>query len=280
MNTGYFTSQLPLVHSMGVLLFDPIWMEKKHDTHCCELIHVIRGQVEVVLPRQRIAAKPGDTLLIPTHIPHRDCFDISTGLEVFMVFFSWAGEKDFFSLVSYADLPALPEALKETVGRQVLRLRRDFTRGIGSAELLARVTVLEILLQLLADALRQRRHKACDRLGAAEFGRQRRRWLFDQAKLYLEANYRQPVALEDIAKSLQVSPYHLSHVFSAEGNFTLFEFLTRLRMDKARHLLEDGRQTVAEVAYAVGFDNSNYFSKVFHRHFGFRPRDVQRRRRD
>lgn len=272
-----FSTQLPILHSLGTQLFDPIWAEKMHTSSACELLHVIRGRVEVVLRRERVAAKPGDTLVLPAHTAHRDDFDTSAGLEVFMVQFSWSGDKDFFAQVGSADLPRLPEAQKEAVARQVLRLRRDFASGTVGNELLARVYVQDILLQLLASVLRNQQTEPREAEGPGEFGRQRRRWLFEQAKAYLEANYQQPVALDDIAKALHVSPYHLSHVFSAESDFSLFEFLTRLRMERARQLLEAGQSTVAEVAYSVGFDSSNYFSKVFHRHFGIRPRELHSR---
>lgn len=265
---------------MGTQLFDPIWAEKRHDTHCCELLHVIRGRVEVVMQRRRIAGKPGDTLLLPAHLPHRDDFDVSAGLEVFMVFFSWQGEKDLFRLVPCHALPGLPEAPKEAIARQILRLRRDFLGGRPRDDLLARVYVLDIITQLLASLLRQRVTDTPPADGQGDYGRQRRRWLFEQAKAYLETHYQQPVTLDAIARSLRVSPYHLSHVFSAESDFSLFEFLTRLRMEKARSLLEAGRHTVAEVAYAVGFDSGNYFAKVFHRHFGFRPRELHSRGTD
>jgi AraC-like DNA-binding protein len=93
-----------------------------------------------------------------------------------------------------------------------------------------------------------------------------------QARQYLEAHFAEPLSLEGIAAALGVSAYYLSHVFSEENDFTLFASLTHLRMEKARALLQDGQMTVAEVARAVGYDNSNYFSKAFRRHFGVAPR--------
>ncbi len=278
-----FPTQLPVVHSAGKLLFDPVWAEKQHQTPTHELVHVIRGRVQVVMGRQRIAAKPGDTLLIPARTPHRDDFDPTTGLEVFLVFFSWSGAREYFARVPCNRLPLLPEPVKDAVAHLVLQLRHDFAGGAAEDDLLVRVRVGEILLRLLAGVLRSS-PAAAGRAAPADTAvtgdvapHTRRQWLMQQAKAFLETNYQRPVALDDIARALRVSPYHLSHVFSAESDFSLFEFLTRLRMEKARELLADGRRTVAEVAYAVGFDSSGYFSKVFHRHHGLRPSDCRGR---
>ena len=63
----------------------------------------------------------------------------------------------------------------------------------------------------------------------------------------------------------------LAHIFSKESGFTLSSFLTQVRMQKAAELLSDPAAQVAEVAYAVGYEDANYFSKAFRRHFGYSP---------
>ena len=72
---------------------------------------------------------------------------------------------------------------------------------------------------------------------------------------------------------MHVSGYYLSHVFSAESDFTLFSYLTTVRIEQAKALLLAGDMKVSQVAQAVGYQSPNYFSKVFRRHFGCSPRD-------
>ncbi len=105
----------------------------------------------------------------------------------------------------------------------------------------------------------------------------RQHLLLEQAKNYIGRHYAEHLSLDAIAAALKVSPYYLSRVFRQETKFTLFAFLTEVRMQKAKMRLTDGRQTVAEAAYAVGFDDPHYFSKVFHRHFGCAPTGVSGR---
>jgi two-component system response regulator YesN len=97
-----------------------------------------------------------------------------------------------------------------------------------------------------------------------------------RAVQYLYDHYAETITLEGIAEALHVSPYYLSHVFSREKKFSLFSFLSQLRMDRARELLAEGECTVKEVAGAVGFGDPNYFSKVFKRRFGSSPTQYAR----
>ncbi len=85
-------------------------------------------------------------------------------------------------------------------------------------------------------------------------------------------HYAECVSLDDIATTLNVSPYYLSHLFSAQSDFTLFAYLTDVRMNKAQALLVEARLNVAEVGQAVGYDNANAFSKAFKKYVGCSPR--------
>ena len=268
---------LPEIRSIGNLIFDPIWSEKNHQSGSCELIHIIAGHVNVIMNRQRISAGPGDTIIIPSKTMHRDDFDITPGLEVFMINFSWKYEEDLFSRVSCSALPRMPEPQKESLATLIQRFRHEFTSASAGSNVVARIHLAEILMRLMA-ATPDKKNKKKASSAKTDYGKQRRSWLFDKAKEYLGNNYQHPIALEDIANELNVSTYHLSHIFSRESDFSLFEFLTRIRMQKARSLLEEGLMTVSQVAYSVGFKNSNYFSKVFHRYFGFPPNRIYKQK--
>lgn len=260
---------MPVVDSMGHLLFDPIFAQKTHTTPCCEMFHIIKGRVRLVLGNRKVNAAAGDTLLIPAQAPHRDEFDLKEGLKVFMVFFSWKAEKEYLAYVNNALLQKLPRPVKLDVARLFDRLALDRSVDDAVHRLLVRSRVLTILLFLLQECIRVRRATGvpCRALPGA----QRRQSLLLRAKEYLEANFHEPVALADIARALRVSPFYLSHVFGKESDFSLFNYLTALRLHHARELLAEGKLNVSEVARRVGYDNSHYFAKVFRQHFGHPP---------
>ena len=93
-----FERQLPDVHSMGVLMVDPICALETRTSGRAELIHVTGGSLELVTDVGQFSAGPGDTLLLPSKTPHRDEFDLDVGLQGFFVSFSWKAEKEYFAL--------------------------------------------------------------------------------------------------------------------------------------------------------------------------------------
>jgi len=260
---------LPVVRSMGVTLFDWQWAERAHISTSCELLYVVSGEVELHLHGRRHHAGPGDLLLVPSGTEHRDDFDLDAGLQVFMVSFHWDAEEEFFRQVSNEILRGLPAYRKAEIAAQVERLHRD-THGDAPADLLvARARLFTILMLILREAAGTPAEEKPDA------GGRRRRALTLAARRYLDRNYAQPLSLEDVARALDVSPFYLSHVFSEENDFSLIAYLTTVRMEKARELLQAGAKNVSEVARGVGYENSNYFSKVFRRHFGFPPSELR-----
>ena len=89
---------------------------------------------------------------------------------------------------------------------------------------------------------------------------------------YIRENYRTNITLSQLAEMHFISPEHLSRSFKKETNFGFNEFITLVRLHQAESLLENrGNMSIAEVAYACGFNDSNYFSDKFKRAYGMSP---------
>jgi AraC-like DNA-binding protein len=74
---------------------------------------------------------------------------------------------------------------------------------------------------------------------------------------------------------LPMSPDHLRRLFVQQVGRTPHAYLNELRLTRAKHLLREGRWRVKEVAAQVGIPDEYYFSRLFLRHTGLRPRDYR-----
>lgn len=83
------------------------------------------------------------------------------------------------------------------------------------------------------------------------------------------------ITVRTVADSLGISEGYLSHVFKKETNYTLLNYLTRYRIQKAMELLRDYRIKVYEVAGLVGYRDTTYFSTTFKKFVGVSPSDYQ-----
>jgi YesN/AraC family two-component response regulator len=96
-----------------------------------------------------------------------------------------------------------------------------------------------------------------------------------QAMAYIHEHYDEPVTREDLATYVSVSPRYLTRCFHEETGLTPITYLNRYRINQAKELLERGDSTITEVAFNVGFSNSNYFGRVFRREVGASPSTYQ-----
>jgi len=96
------------------------------------------------------------------------------------------------------------------------------------------------------------------------------------AKEYIENNCHSPsLSLTDVASHVNISPAYFSQLFHQETGENFIDFLTNARMRKARSLLNNTAMRSSEVALACGYNDPNYFSKVFKKLFGVSPREYR-----
>ena len=107
-----------------------------------------------------------------------------------------------------------------------------------------------------------------------DFGKRR---LVDEALIFVEENYMNDISLASAAKNSAVSPEHLSRAFKSETGFGFSEYLTLTRLTKAEYILKnEPGKAISEVAYAVGFNDSNYFSVKFKKAYGTAPSNIKK----
>ena len=93
---------------------------------------------------------------------------------------------------------------------------------------------------------------------------------------YIAANLDQPLRLADAAREAYLSPFHYHRLFSQTFGQTPLEFLTRMRIDRAKQLLIRDAAPVTEVCLAVGYESLGSFSTRFRRATGYSPTQFQR----
>lgn len=88
---------------------------------------------------------------------------------------------------------------------------------------------------------------------------------------YIMMNIGEPITLAQIAKEIHLNPSYLSRKFKAESGMTITEFITVKRIEESKLYLKKRNNSVTDIALLLGFNDLNYFSKVFKRHTGYTP---------
>lgn len=92
---------------------------------------------------------------------------------------------------------------------------------------------------------------------------------------YIAQNYNRNITLEDTAGAVNVSPTYFSKVFKDEVGNTFIDYLTMLRIRKAKQLIGEGRLSNKEICDVIGYADPNYFSRVFKKNAGATPTEYR-----
>lgn len=102
------------------------------------------------------------------------------------------------------------------------------------------------------------------------------RGMLRQAKAYIDQHYMDPaLSLNEVAAQVNLSPSHFSLVFSQETSQTFKEYVTEIRIKKAKELLRMTTLRAAEISYQVGYSDPHYFSSVFRKTTGLSPTEFR-----
>lgn len=115
-------------------------------------------------------------------------------------------------------------------------------------------------------------HLCCVQMGEYLSSRQ----TIMRVKAYVQEHFRDSLTLEEVAGVVQLSPNYLSNLFKQEVGETFIDYVTHVRLEKAKELLKDNAYTLKEISFMIGYKDPNYFSRVFKKHCDLSPSQYQR----
>ena len=103
--------------------------------------------------------------------------------------------------------------------------------------------------------------------------------LVRKAMAFIHEHFPDPITRSDIAQHISIAEDYLTFCFRQELGTTPIKYLQRYRINRAKGLLKETESSITEIARLVGFSDSGYFSRIFHRETGVSP-DAFRRNPD
>lgn len=104
--------------------------------------------------------------------------------------------------------------------------------------------------------------------------------IIEMAKDYIKDNYSKDISLDDVSRIVNISPYYFSKLFKEDTGENFIEYLTGIRIEKAKELLNTAEYSMKEICTMVGYSDPNYFSRSFKKNVGVTPTEYKEGKRE
>lgn len=101
---------------------------------------------------------------------------------------------------------------------------------------------------------------------------------FNKLIKYIEDNYTEQLTIETLASIANMSSYHFCRLFKQTTGKSAIDYINSLRIEKAVLLLQQGDYNITEIALACGFNDTNYFSRLFKKYKNLSPSQIRNNR--
>jgi AraC-like DNA-binding protein/ligand-binding sensor protein len=213
------------------------------------------GAGGALLPQQFTCVTGLTTVAVPVVVGRRHVATLRSG----QVFRRPPTESDFKRVVRMAN--------GSLAGGGVKRLRKAYfeTPVVTEDRFGAIIHLLKVFVQYLGDyASRRALAASTDEPNAVA-----------RAKEYVQSQVGEPITLGQVAQQVHLNRYYFCKLFRKATGLTLTEYVSQVRLEKAKTLLGDPSLRVSEIAYAAGFGSIPRFNCVFKQQVGMAPTEFR-----
>lgn len=97
-----------------------------------------------------------------------------------------------------------------------------------------------------------------------------------EAKQYIQTNYNKSLNLEEVSDKVGFNASYFSSLFKKDTGYTFLEYLSEIRMNKAKDLLKETNLSIAIICENVGYSDVKHFTKMFTKHTGLKPNEYRK----
>ncbi len=225
-----------------------------HDHY--EIYHLLNGRSNYIIGSEIFLLKPGDFIIVPKGELHRTEGMEGNGAERILLMFddSFIDEeyRRYIDILVEAKHISIKESKLHTFISLLKKIEKEQESSYEDGQLLQRLYLSQMLLLLARYKQDVKRQKI-----SATYR------LILEAAQYISQHYDQDLTLEILAQKYAISPGHFSKLFKRVTGVKVSEYITMARITAAQHMLAAGEKNITVVATSCGYNDSNYFSRVF-----------------
>lgn len=242
-----------------------------------EIMYVISGKCIVEAVQDTFHMKKGDIILLDAHVPHRLLVEKGSPCRMLNIEFTFVTKKGSF--------PSIKELTGSTIILdQFLKLKQPYVVVKDTIEIYHALKNLVLELDkngsehepmthlLFSQVLIQLARMIVDEVEYDQNDSHKQANLYVKIAIdYLHQNYDRDIQIKDVAQAVSLHPGYLHRIFKQQTKSTIMDYLTKLRIQKAKMLLRETDIPVIEISHYIGVNSRQYFSLLFKKYTGMTP---------
>ena len=254
--------------SIGKHDLQPPMIKPKGHPHD-QYFYSTRGEGILKIYGKEYPIHPGDGFMIPLGIPH-EYYPLGDEWDLRWMVPYGDGLADLYAKLSFYDDPEAPRffdfkkggpcRLKDTAPLDIIlnrmhhELVHDPDYGIFTSSAMVYEYIIEFYHQILLAS--EARPVAPRRTDPYEL-------CMETLRDYIDYHFMHRITMEELCEVTHVSAQHLCRIFRRCTGKRPMEYITGVRLENAKRLLLETDYSISEISYWSGFENMNYFGKLF-----------------
>jgi len=252
---------------------------KLHSHKAFECSIIMAGSITYTIEDRVIEISAGNSIIIPPGILHYWCATQATTIFSFMLFISCHGDgsRERMNQLNNS-ITRLNYTIKNFTNMEsdlgiIIKEAQNQNNGFDEKiQCFTRSIYIEIFRKLLPPQKPTRRSlQLPPKRGNISAS------VVDLVRFYVQDNLSENIKIQDISSSIGISVNHLSRIFKKNHGDTIHQYIITRRIDNAVNLLQSTDRSVKDIATSVGYEDVDYFCRVFKKNKGMTPSQFRKK---
>jgi AraC-like DNA-binding protein len=233
-----------------------------------ELHYILTGESVIYINQSPVIAKEGDLVICNSNELHQG-FCSAAPMESCRLLFSLEDLSPEMDNRGYVFQNHIQK--DEVIKQLFLELCREEANQAPGYKQACKAIVTQLMVHLC-------RNYVVQTLSREDTRRQKKnRERCNRLITFIEANYANPIANQDMADLVHLSKDRFEHFFRENFGLSALQYIQNYRMKMAKKLIKEGNIPISKVAEMVGFADYNYFGRTFRNHYGCTPTQMAKK---
>lgn len=238
---------------------DHLTTTAKHYHNSIELLIPVLGKLEIEINTEKLIINEGEIYLVNSQAIHGMHHTVDSNIyKGYALQINYDYIKKYYPAIDNHIFIQPNKNIKKLILKDVYNIIKAYDNLEQFNYVNIESNVLHLIYLLLSNLLEKKN-------SLNSFSHQDQRII--KIAQYIDKHYNEEISIKDIADKFNLSPIYLSRYFKAHLNITIKEYLTSIRLKKARNDLIFTDYSILEIAYMHGFPNPKSFTTAFKKYY-------------